>query len=147
MDVSNAKLKRLEKAWNLQPKSRRFLPLAEAYREVGNLERSAEVFRLGLESYPDDVRGRVGLARALYLLGRLDEAEEQLHLVLSLKPEYRMARELLVTVYESESLFEMAAAEQKTLQRYHSKAQKNRARLGNSTHTNKPKYTGQESIQ
>lgn len=65
----------LEKRFSLAPDSRLFLPLADALRRAGELERSIRLCREGLVRYPDFTSARILLAECLAALGELEEAE------------------------------------------------------------------------
>ena len=65
----------LEKRFSRAPDSRLFLPLADALRRAGELERAIKLCREGLARYPDFTSARVLLAECLAALGKLEEAE------------------------------------------------------------------------
>ena len=118
----NRTIRKLERALGRDPRSRLFLPLAEAHRELGHHHRAVEVFQMGLTHHPGYIRARIGLARTLKLLGRLDESREELNRVISLAPENGLARRLLAELYQHEGLPEQAALEVRAWLRYQPEA-------------------------
>jgi len=65
----------LEQRFAESPDSRLFLPLADALRRAGELERAVKLCRDGLERFPDFSSARVLLGECLADMGELDEAE------------------------------------------------------------------------
>jgi tetratricopeptide (TPR) repeat protein len=122
-------IRKLERALSRDPRSRLFLPLAEAHRELGHHQRAVELFQAGLKHHPGYIRARIGLARTLKILGRFDESREQLHRVVSLAPDNGLARRLLAELYQSEGLPEQAALEVRAWLRYQPEAAGMVARL------------------
>lgn len=64
----------LEQRFAESPDSRLFLPLADALRRAGELERAVKLCRDGLERFPDFNSARVLLGECLADMGELDEA-------------------------------------------------------------------------
>jgi len=71
-------IRELERRFSEFPDSRLFLPLADALRRAGELERAIKLCRDGLERFPEFTSARVLLGECLRELGRLDEAEKVL---------------------------------------------------------------------
>ena len=69
-------IKELEKRFSEAPDSRLFLPLADALRSAGELQRAVKLCREGLERFPDFTSARVLLGECLAELGELAQAEE-----------------------------------------------------------------------
>lgn len=69
------------------PASIAFAQLAEELRRADRHKEAVTVCRAGLAIYPEYLSARVTLGRALMALGRLDEAQRELELVLSTAPE------------------------------------------------------------
>lgn len=68
------------------PASIAFAQLAEECRRAGALDEAIAVCRSGLERHPGYLSARVTLGRALFEIGRLDEAQHELQTVLSGAP-------------------------------------------------------------
>ena len=71
-------IKELEQRFQQAPDSRLFLPLADALRRAGELERAAKLCREGLERYPDFNSARILLGQTLAAMDELEEAGEVL---------------------------------------------------------------------
>lgn len=71
-------IRELEKRFSEAPDSRLFLPLADALRRAGELERAVKLCREGLERFPDFASVRVLLGECLAETGDLEEAEQTL---------------------------------------------------------------------
>ena len=69
------------------PASIAFAQLAEEYRRAGLYPESVEACRAGLSIHPGYLSARVTLGRALIELGQLDEAQQELGIVLKSAPE------------------------------------------------------------
>lgn len=69
------------------PASIAFAQLAEEYRRGGQYAESVDACRAGLVLHPGYLSARVTLGRALLELGALDEAQQELELVLRSAPE------------------------------------------------------------
>ena len=71
-------IRELEKRFAESPDSRLFLPLADALRRAGELERAMKLCREGLERFPDFASARVLLGECLAESGDLEQAEQTL---------------------------------------------------------------------
>ena len=71
-------IRELEKRFSEAPDSRLFLPLADALRRAGELERAVKLCREGLERFPDFASARVLLGECLAEIGDLEKAEQTL---------------------------------------------------------------------
>jgi tetratricopeptide (TPR) repeat protein len=69
------------------PASIAFAQLAEECRRAGNNDEAVGICRAGLAYHSDYLSARITLGRALIELGRLDEAQAELMLVLNAAPE------------------------------------------------------------
>ncbi len=65
----------------MEPGSRVFFPLAKLFVEFGRFEDAARTLRQGLDRHPDSMEARLLLIQVLTRLERLDEASEQLSLI------------------------------------------------------------------
>ncbi|MDJ0786189.1 MAG: tetratricopeptide repeat protein [Myxococcota bacterium] len=71
-----------------------FAALAEARRREGQAKQALELLDEGLRSRPDVIAGRVARVRALLDLGRLEEAQAELGVVLERVPDHPLAPSL-----------------------------------------------------
>jgi tetratricopeptide (TPR) repeat protein len=71
-------IRELEKRFSEAPDSRLFLPLADALRRAGELERAVKLCREGLERFPDFASASILLGECLAELGDLEQAEQTL---------------------------------------------------------------------
>ena len=71
-------IRELEKRFSEAPDSRLFLPLADALRRAGELERAVKLCREGLERFPDFASARILLGECLAEIGDLEQAEQTL---------------------------------------------------------------------
>jgi tetratricopeptide (TPR) repeat protein len=83
----NQRLEELRRRVARDPASIAFAHLAEEYRRCGRYEEAIETCRTGLEHHGAYLSARVTLARALMELGRFDEAQAELDIVLRTAPE------------------------------------------------------------
>jgi len=60
------------------PRSRVFVPLADAYRQLGRCEEAIAVAQEGLKNHPTYVSGKIALARAYFENGDADPAADLL---------------------------------------------------------------------
>jgi len=71
-------IRELETRFSEAPDSRLFLPLADALRRAGELERAVKLCREGLERFPDFASARILLGECLAEIGELEQAEQTL---------------------------------------------------------------------
>jgi tetratricopeptide (TPR) repeat protein len=83
------------------PASIAFAQLAEECRRSGDTDEAVNICRAGLAFHPDYLSARVTLGRALVELGRLDEAQIELSLVLSLAPDNLPANRAIAEMYQT----------------------------------------------
>jgi tetratricopeptide (TPR) repeat protein len=91
-------IKELEQRFAEAPDSRLFLPLADALKRAGELDRAAKLCREGLQRYPDFNSARILLGEALVELGELDEAGKVLEQAATLDSDNGRIMELLSAV-------------------------------------------------
>lgn len=80
------------------PTSELFASLADFYRENGLLPEAIEICRSGLENSPDNIEGRLVLAKCFLAARDFGNAREQVTRVLTLQPENTSAKKLLVDI-------------------------------------------------
>lgn len=77
------------------PSSQLFASLADFYRENGLLPEAIEICRSGLENNPDNIEGRLVLAKCFFAARDFGSAREQVTRVLTVQPENTAAKKLL----------------------------------------------------
>jgi tetratricopeptide (TPR) repeat protein len=82
------------------PASLAFAQLGEEYRRAGQHEQAVQVCYAGLALHPGYLSARVTLGRALLQLGRLDDAQLELHTVLVTAPDNLAAVRSLAEVFQ-----------------------------------------------
>lgn len=87
----NAEIQLLEERHSARPDGRFWVPLADRYRRIGEVERAEALLREGLQRFPDSVSARIVLGQCLADLDRSDEAVEQFRGVLALDPQNLIA--------------------------------------------------------
>ena len=85
--ADNPRIEDLRRRVQKDPASIAFAQLAEEYRRAGQYQESIDACRTGLAIHPGYLSARVTLGRALIELGRLDEAQQELGIVLKSAPE------------------------------------------------------------
>lgn len=76
-------IEKLERKHAEHPEGRFFVPLANAYRKMGDLDTAEALLRSGVERHPDYLSAHIVLGRCLADRGAVREAEEEFRLVLS----------------------------------------------------------------
>lgn len=84
-------IEKLERKHGENPEGRYFVPLANAYRKLGQLQRAESLLREGLRRHPDYLSAHIVLGRCLADRGATDEATEEFRYVLSLDPQNLIA--------------------------------------------------------
>ncbi len=82
------------------PKSKAFVPLADAYRRAGMLEEAIQVARDGLRYNPNYVSGHFVLGRCYFEKEMLKEAEDEISIVVKINPENADAQKILARIKE-----------------------------------------------
>jgi len=96
----NPRVLELRRRVHADPASIAFAQLAEERRRKGDNEEAVAICRAGLAYHPDYLSARVTLGRALVELGRLDEAQTELTLVLTLAPDNLAANRAIAEMYQ-----------------------------------------------
>jgi tetratricopeptide (TPR) repeat protein len=104
-----------EKRWAEKPGSLYFLPLANAYRALGNPNKAIALLKQGLSLHPDHPSARACLALAYHEAGMTEEAQKEAQEVLARRPDNLLARRLLAECYRAAGRVEDALAELKQL--------------------------------
>jgi tetratricopeptide (TPR) repeat protein len=73
------------------PEGRFFVPLANSYRQLGQLDRAEALLRDGLRAHPEYLSAHIVLGRCLADRQRVDEAVDEFRYVLSLDPQNLVA--------------------------------------------------------
>lgn len=103
-NVNKEFLERYQKQWEADPNSRIFAPLAEAYRQSGQLLEALKVCRHGVHRHPQFSGGWFQLAKIHFDLKQIDKAREALKKAVQIAPENIQAHKLLADVYLVEKL-------------------------------------------
>ena len=101
MSGNNPRVLELRRRVQADPASIAFAQLAEECRRAGDTDEAVGICRAGLAFHPDYLSARVTLGRALVELGRLDEAQIELSLVLSLAPDNLPANRAIAEMYQT----------------------------------------------
>lgn len=101
MTGDNPRVLELRRRVQADPASIAFAQLAEECRRAGDTDEAVKICRAGLAFHPDYLSARVTLGRALVELGRLDEAQIELSLVLSLAPDNLPANRAIAEMYQT----------------------------------------------
>jgi len=96
----NPRVLELRRRVHADPASIAFAQLAEECRRKGDNDEAVAICRAGLAYHPDYLSARVTLGRALVELGRLDEAQTELTLVLTLAPDNLAANRAIAEMYQ-----------------------------------------------
>jgi tetratricopeptide (TPR) repeat protein len=94
----NPRIEDLRRRVERDPASIAFAQLAEEYRRAGDLEEAIRVCEAGLAQHPAYISARVTLGRALFELGRLEEARVEFARVLGAAPDNLTARSKLTEI-------------------------------------------------
>ncbi len=86
-----AEVQKLERYHSENPQGRYFVPLANAYRKMGELEQAEALLREGLRRHPDYLSAHIVLGRCLADRSAADEAVSEFRYVLSVDPQNLIA--------------------------------------------------------
>jgi tetratricopeptide (TPR) repeat protein len=96
----STRIDELRRRVQADPASIAFAQLAEECRRAGDNDEAVGICRAGLVHHPDYLSARVTLGRALLELGRLDESQAELNIVLATAPDNLPANRALAEVYQ-----------------------------------------------
>jgi tetratricopeptide (TPR) repeat protein len=86
-----AEIEKLEARHGAEPQGRFFVPLADAYRRGGQVERAERLLREALRRHPEYLSAHVVLGRCLEDRGAVEEAASEFRYVLSVDPQNLIA--------------------------------------------------------
>jgi tetratricopeptide (TPR) repeat protein len=89
--TDNSRIDDLRRRVQKDPASIAFAQLAEEYRRAGDCEEAVRVCEAGLEQHPAYLSARVTLGRALFQLGRMEDARAEFLRVLDVAPDNLIA--------------------------------------------------------
>jgi tetratricopeptide (TPR) repeat protein len=98
--MQSSRIEDLRRRVEKDPASLAFAQLAEEYRRAGQNEEAVQVCSAGLDLHPGYLSARVTLGRALLAVGRLDDAQLELHTVLVSAPDNLAAVRSLAEVFQ-----------------------------------------------
>lgn len=101
MSANNPRVLELRRRVQADPASIAFAQLAEECRRSGDTDEAVAICRAGLAYHPDFLTARVTLGRALVELGRFDEAQTELTLVLAVAPDNLPANRAIAEMYQT----------------------------------------------
>lgn len=104
----NVDLAELEMAFAKDPASDAFLALSAAYLEQGRFMEAMVVCKKGIKSQPDNVEGRLLLAKVYAGQGKLPKAIDEVNAVLAQQADVADAHSLLGQLHERSGRFEEA---------------------------------------
>src|SRR5215470_6257155 len=96
----NQRIDDLRRRVQKDPSSIAFAQLAEELRRAGQLQESVDACRAGLAIHPSYLSARVTLGRALLELDQVDDAADELGVVLKSAPENLAALRAMGEVYQ-----------------------------------------------
>ncbi len=97
-----ADIKKYEDILAKDPRSYCFAPLSELYRKLGLLDDALAVAKRGTEAHPEYIGGYMAFGRALFEMGKREEAKASLEKVALATPENLLAQKLLSQIYQEE---------------------------------------------
>jgi tetratricopeptide (TPR) repeat protein len=98
--TDNPRIEDLRRRVLKDPASIAFAQLAEEYRRAGNCEEAIRVSEAGLAQHPAYLSARVTLGRALFELGRYEEARAEFLRVLDASPDNLIAVGKLAEIHQ-----------------------------------------------
>ncbi len=99
MDKDTSEIVKLTERISKDPKSKLFVPLAEEYKKVGDIEMAIHVLSEGLKNNPAYVTARSLLGRLLYDRGDLVAAQKEFEEVVKAIPDNLLAQRKLGDLY------------------------------------------------
>jgi tetratricopeptide (TPR) repeat protein len=96
----NPRIEELRRRLHKDPASIAFAQLAEEYRRAGDCEEAIKVCEAGLAQHPAYLSARVTLGRALFELGRYEEARAEFLRVLDAAPDNHTAIATLAEIHQ-----------------------------------------------
>jgi hypothetical protein len=99
MDKDTSEIAKLTERISKDPKSKLFVPLAEEYKKVGDMEMSIHVLTEGLKNNPGYVTARSFLGKLLFEKGDLSGAQKEFEEVAKAIPDNLMAQRKLGDLY------------------------------------------------
>jgi tetratricopeptide (TPR) repeat protein len=98
--TDNPRIEDLRRRVQKDPASIAFAQLAEEYRRAGDCEEAIRVCEAGLAQHPAYLSARVTLGRALFELGRLEQARAEFLRVLDAAPDHLIAVGKLAEIHQ-----------------------------------------------
>ena len=98
--ADNPRIEDLRRRIHKDPASIAFAQLAEEHRRAGDCEEAVRVCETGLAQHPAFLSARVTLGRALFELGRLEEARSEFLRVLDAAPDNLIAVGKLAEIHQ-----------------------------------------------
>ena len=99
MDKETSEIAKLTERIEKDPKSKLFVPLAEEYKKVGDMEMAIHVLTEGLKNNPGYVTAKAFLGRLLFEKGDLAAAKKEFEEVVKAIPDNLLAQRKLGDIY------------------------------------------------
>lgn len=115
MDRDISEISKLAERIAKDPKSKLFVPLAEEYKKIGDIEKAIHVLTEGLNNNPGYVTARAILGKLLLENGDLDGSKKEFEEVIKAVPDNLLAQRKLGDIYALQGKPNEALARYKTL--------------------------------
>src|SRR5512137_243131 len=99
MEKGTSEIAKLTERIAKDPKSKLFVPLAEEYKKIGNIDMAIQVLKEGLKTSPGYVTARSFLGRLLLDRGDIAGAQKELEEVIKAIPDNLLAQRKLGDIY------------------------------------------------
>jgi tetratricopeptide (TPR) repeat protein len=111
--TDNPRIEDLRRRLQKDPASIAFAQLAEEHRRAGDCEEAVRVCEAGLAQHPAFLSARVTLGRALFQLGRMEEARAEFLRVLEASPDNLAAVGKLAEIHQRTQQSDRATLERR----------------------------------
>jgi tetratricopeptide (TPR) repeat protein len=111
--TDNPRIEDLRRRLQKDPASIAFAQLAEEHRRAGDCEEAVRVCEVGLAQHPAYLSARVTLGRALFQLGRMEQARAEFLRVLDASPDNLVAVGKLAEIHQRTQRSDRATPERR----------------------------------
>ncbi len=113
--MTNEEIDKLKKKVEKNPKSKLFVPLAEAYKQRDMIDEAIEVLLKGINDQPEYTSAGVALGKIYLDKEMLTEAREEFEKVIRQIPDNLLAHKRLAYIYEEQGEHDMAVDKYQTV--------------------------------
>ncbi|HDZ62797.1 MAG TPA: tetratricopeptide repeat protein [Nitrospirae bacterium] len=106
--MTNEEIEKLKKKAEKDPRSKLFVPLAEAYKQRDMIDEAIEVLFKGIDDQPEYASARVALGKIYLDKEMLTEARDEFEKVIKLIPDNLLANKRLAYIYREQGEHNMA---------------------------------------